>query len=128
MNLSPYAATALVNALLRNVPYTSPTTVYVGLHTADPGPDGLTAEVTPGANTYVRQPASFGVPDANSVTTISAALTWVDMPNVTVTHVSLWDASSAGSMLAAGALLSAVYVAAGEPFEIAASALTFALA
>ena len=43
--MSNYLENALIDATLRNTSYTSPTTVYVALHTADPQDDASGAEV-----------------------------------------------------------------------------------
>ena len=53
-----YLAHALLNHTLRNTAYTSPTTVYLGLHTS-------VAEVSGGS--YARQAITFGAPSNGEV-------------------------------------------------------------
>jgi len=69
--MSNYLENALVNAVLRNTAYTSPTTVYVGLYTSDPTDANTGTEVA--GNGYARQAATFATP-SNGASTTSANL------------------------------------------------------
>ena len=51
--LSDYLEDKLLDHVLRGTSYTSPTTVYVGLYTTDPGDDNSGTEVSGGS--YARQ-------------------------------------------------------------------------
>lgn len=44
-NFSTAVATAILNAIFRNTPYTGPTTVYLALYTTDPTDDDVGTEV-----------------------------------------------------------------------------------
>jgi hypothetical protein len=97
-NLSNYLENALINAVLRNTAYTSPTTVYLSLHTGDPAETGAN-EVT-GAG-YARQacawnaaangatrntnaitfPAAAGLASTGTITTIAGSLLVDDTDN-----------------------------------------------
>ena len=88
----------------------------VHLHTANPTETGAVAEVSSG--TYTGQAVTFSVIGSNAVN--AALLRWDDCGAVTVTHFSV---SKGVNRKHYGALASPVTLAAGQPLEIAASAL-----
>jgi hypothetical protein len=121
--MSNYLETALVNAVLRNTSYTSPTTVYVGLFTSDPTDAGSGTEVSGGS--YVRKAMAFSSP-SNGATSNSSAVEF-DQATAswgTVTHFGLFDASSSGNLLLHGALTTSKTIDSGDVFKFATSALT----
>lgn len=121
--MSNYLETALVNAVLRNTSYTSPTTVYVGLFTSDPTDAGSGTEVSGGS--YVRKAMAFSSP-SNGATSNSSAVEF-DQATAswgTVTHFGLFDASSSGNLLLHGALTTSKTIDDGDVFKFATSALT----
>ena len=121
--MSNYLETALVNAVLRNTSYTSPTTVYVGLFTSDPTDAGSGTEVSGGS--YVRKAMAFSSP-SNGATSNSSAVEF-DQATAswgTVTHFGLFDASSSGNLLLHGALTTSKAIDTGDVFKFASSALT----
>jgi hypothetical protein len=125
--MSNYLENALINAVLRNTSYTSPTTTYVSLHTADPTDAGSGTEVSGGS--YARTSATFASP-SNGVTTNSAA---VEFPQCTsswgtVTHIGIWDAASTGNMLFHTALDASKAIDTGDIFKIASGSLSVTLA
>jgi len=121
--MSNYLETALVNAVLRNTSYTSPTTVYVGLFTSDPTDAGSGTEVSGGS--YARKAMAFSSP-SNGATSNSSAVEF-DQATAswgTVTHFGLFDASSSGNLLLHGALTASKTIDSGDVFKFASSALT----
>lgn len=102
-NMSNYLENALINAILRNTPYTPPTTVYLALYTTDPTDADIGTESALGA--YARQPSSYGAP-ANGVTVTDADITYpvVTSGSETITHIGIRDALTAGNLLFYGAL------------------------
>lgn len=125
--MSNYLENALINATLRNTAYTSPTTVYVGLHTADPTDAGSGTEVSGGS--YARTSVTFGSP-SNGTSTNSAA---VEFPQATgswgtVSHIGIWDASSTGNLLYHTALDTSKTIETGDIFKIASGSLSVTLA
>lgn len=125
--MSNYLENALVNAVLRNTAYTSPTTVYVALYTDDPTDADVGTEVSGSA--YARQAATFGSP-SDGVTTNSAA---IEFPQATgswgtITHIAIRDASTTGNMLFHTALDASKTIATGDVFRIAAGSLSVTLA
>lgn len=125
--MSNYLENALINATLRNTSYTSPTTVYVGLYTSDPGEGNTGTEVS--GTSYARQSVTFGSP-SDGVTTNSAA---VEFPQAggswgTVTHIGILDASTSGNLLYYTALDASKTIATGDVFRIASGSLSVTLA
>jgi len=114
---------AMLNALCRNVAWTQPAAFWVKLHTADPGSAGTNAA----ALNTTRLQASFSAASAGSITT-SADINWTNVPNAeTYSHVSFWDASSAGTFLGSDDLATPRTVAVGDNFSILAGNLTLAI-
>ena len=75
---------------------TSP--VYLSLHTATPS-QGTPNEVTGGSPAYARKSATIGAASAG-VRAITGTPITFDVPaSTTVTHVGMWDASTAGNLL-----------------------------
>lgn len=115
--MTNYLKNALLDHVVGNTPYTSPTTVYAKMHTGDPG-----ADATLLASTYTTRVAvSFGAPSArvcsndatvdfNSVT-LGAPETWGG--------VSIWDASTGGNPLFQGTLSATVDMENGDSFAFA---------
>lgn len=130
--LSNFLELELLDHVLRNAAYTPPPTVYVALFTssaslAELEAGTLTNEVTAGGNTYERQAAAFDVA-ASGATANTGALTWNDMPAVTVGYVAIMDASTAGNVLFGGPLTTPRTLSAGDTFAIAAGALDVTMA
>lgn len=113
MSISNYAENKILDHLFGTAAFTMPAQVYVALHTADPGETGATAEVSGGS--YARQAIDFDAA-ANGATSNSATVTFSGMPGVTVTHVSIWDAATAGNCLFVGALTQSQALPAGSQF------------
>jgi hypothetical protein len=109
----------ILDALGNNVSFAK-ATVYVKLHIGAPGTSGANNAA---ANT-TRQLASFGTPSAGSMTT-DADILWSNVPNAeTYSHISLWDASTAGNFLGEQALAASKTVAVGDNFRIPTGSLT----
>ena len=127
MSFSNYLETELLDHVFANNAYTSPTTVYVSLHTANPDEDGSGTEVSTSGTAYARQSGSFTV-SGNTATTDAA----IEYPTATagygtVTHIGIWDASSAGNMLAYAALTASKTIASGDVFRIPAGDIDITL-
>ena len=117
-----YLDNNFLNVALRNVPYTSPATVYVSLYTVAPGVGGGGTEVAGGS--YARQTATFSVPSngqcSNTVdiTFPVASATWG-----TIVSFALMDASSGGNMLYFGNLSTSRLVLASDQVKFPAGQL-----
>ena len=105
MPTSTYLRGKVTDHVLRNIAYTTPTTVYVALHTSDP-----TIAGTPGteisAAWYARQAVTFAAQVTAGQTSNSGTITYpgVTVSSVTVTHFAIWDAPTLGNMLSFGPL------------------------
>ena len=125
--MSNYLENALINAVLRNTSYTSPTTVYVGLFTSDPTDAGTGTEVSGGS--YARTSVTMAAPSDG----VSSSSADVEFPQATaswgtVSHVGIYDASTAGNLLFHTALDTSKAIASGDVFKIASGSLTVTLA
>lgn len=120
MSISNYAELKILEHATGKTAWTMPTTLYVKLHTADPGEDGTTAAAT---NTS-RQSAAWAAAASGSIAT-SATITWTNVSTTeTYTHWSLWDNSTAGNCIWTGALSTSAAVTAGDTFQITSLTLT----
>lgn len=118
-SLSDYGAGAALTGLFNG-------TLYVALHTADPGSTGANNEVGSGVG-YARQAATFsgsGRSRANAANVVFGPATGAGFG--TVTHFSVWDAGSGGNCIAKEALGASVAVPAGKPATFVAGTLTIA--
>jgi len=96
------AATTLANNwlnMLRATAFTAPAGTFIKLHTADPGAAGTTA---PSAVT-TRASATFSAASAGAIA-LSNSPSFTMTTTETISHISVWDASSAGNFLWSAAL------------------------
>jgi hypothetical protein len=98
-------------------------TIYVKLHTADPGASGATAA---SANT-TRVQSTRASASAGSSAQSGTAPSWASWASgsETISHISLWTASTAGTFLGSAALTASKAVANGDTLTL--STLTIAL-
>lgn len=99
-------AASLANQILeiyRNVAPTLVATPFIQIHTGDPGAAG-TANVSVGSTTRIAP--TFNAASAGSMTTASFSPTgWTNGgTSETITHISVWTASSAGTFKQSAAL------------------------
>ena len=96
------AATTLANNwlnMLRGTAFTAPAATYNKLHTADPGAAGATAA----SAVTTRQAATFSAASAGAIA-LSNSPSFTMTSTETISHISVWDASSAGNFLWSAAL------------------------
>lgn len=125
MSFSNYLETKVLEHTFSNTAYTSPSTVYVGLFTSSPSEDGSGTEVSGGS--YARQSGAFTT-SGNTATTSAA----IEFPTATgswgtITHIGIYDASSAGNLLAYAALTASKAIASGDVFRIPAGDIDITL-
>lgn len=125
--MSNYLENALINATLRATTFTSPATVYVSLHTADPTDAGTGTEVSGGS--YARKSASFAAP-SNGASATNADVTFDQATGNwgTITHIGIWDALTTGNLLYHTPLTTSKTIDTGDIFKIASGSLTVTLA
>jgi len=98
-DFSDYLENKILDHVFRNTAYTPPTAVYLGLYTAAPSDAGGGTEVSGGG--YARQAITFGAASGGAISNTAAVqFTASGGSYGTVTHVGVFDASSAGNMLA----------------------------
>lgn len=119
--MSNYLEVELRKHIFRTGSFTKPTVLAVALHTADPTDAATGAEVSGGSYARVqRDPldANWTGASATSGLTDNAAAITFPAPTAnwgTITHFSIWDATSAGNMLVHGALTTPKTVNNGDP-------------
>ena len=124
---SDYLENKLLDHSLGTTPFTSPGTVYVGLHTGSPLDDDSGAnEVTGGG--YLRKTAAFAAATAGSAST-NATITFDAATAAwgTISHISLYDASTGGELLFHGAVTTSKTIETGDTFQISSGNLTISL-
>ena len=123
---SNYLENKILDHVLKNVSYTSPTTVYVGLFTTDPTDAGTGTEVSGGS--YARQvlsvtTASGGiVTSSGDVTFPQATANWG-----TISHIGILDALSSGNLLMHTPLTTAKTIETGDILKVSSGNLTVTL-
>jgi hypothetical protein len=124
MALADTVRNSFLNALCRNTSYANGS-VYVKLHTGDPGSAGTNNA----AGNTVRQQATFGSVASGGAIDNTVAIAWTSVStSETYTHVSLWTASSGGSYLGNGQLTQSKVVNSGDNFSIAIGDLDITIA
>lgn len=127
MSFSNYLETELLDHVFTNSAYTAPSTLYLALFTSNPAEDGSGTEVTTSGTAYARQTVTFSV-SGNTATTDAA----VEFPTATanygtVSHVGIYDASSAGNLIAYAALTTSKAIETGDVFRVPAGDLDITL-
>lgn len=115
--LSNYLGNALLNAVLRNNPYTSPAAIYVGLFNSNINDGSMGAEVSSGG--YQRQPITFTEPADKQVSNNSDILFPIAASNWgTITYIGLFDSQNEGNLLFHGPLEFAKSIDVSSQFKI----------
>lgn len=119
------SAANTANKLLETIGRTGTTftagTLYVKLHTGDPGSAGSANAST----VTTRYQATFSAAASGSMALSSMGGTWSMTATETISHISLWDNSTAGNFLWSVALTASKSVVSGDTLSL--STLTLAL-
>jgi hypothetical protein len=100
--------------------FTHPATVYIELHTADPGASGTTAVAATSTRTLV----TFGAASAGSMA-VTPTPSFTGAATETITHIAAFSASSAGTFYWSAALTVAKSINSGDTLNL--TTLTIAL-
>lgn len=125
MAFTTYLDTQLLTHVLGSSSYTKPSSVYIALFVGDPLSGGT--EISTSGTGYARQVGTFTV-SGNSATNNSnlsfpaATSNWG-----TITHIAIYDASTAGNQLITAALTASKSINAGDILAINSSNLTVSL-
>lgn len=113
----------MLDAFASGTDYNGNASVYVQLHTADPGAAGTTAVATE----TTRKLVSWAAASAGSKAS-NADLEWAGVAATEVyTHISFWTAAAAGTFLGSDDLSSSASMTAGQTFRIPSGQLVLSL-
>lgn len=125
MSFSDYLETKVLDHVFGGTAYTAPATLYVALFTAAPSDSGGGTEVSGGA--YARQTIAFTTSGDTTSNTTAVEFPTATANYGTVTHVGIYDASTAGNLMAWAALTSSKTIETGDVFRIPAGDLDITL-
>ncbi len=124
MSISDFAELELLDHITGIGAYTAPTTLYVKLHTGDPGEAGTSNAATE----TTRQASSWTGPASSGAVSTDADIVWTSVSTTeTYSHISVWDHATAGNHIWYGALDASKAVTSGDTFTIASGDLTLSL-
>ena len=121
MSLSNTFETHTLNYLFTATSVTRPTAWYVALFTSNPDEDASGTEVSGGA--YARQSVAFTVSGNTASNSAAIEFPTATAPYGTVTHIGVFDASSAGNLIAYAALTTSKAIDTGDVMRIPSSDL-----
>lgn len=118
MGLGVGFANAVLDALVNGANLTADTSIFLSLHTANPGTTGA-SECSDGTYARVDVSSSFSAA-ASAAATNDVAIEFPAMTTgATITHYGLWSASSAGTFYHGGDVNPDKAVGAGEVLRFA---------
>jgi len=128
-SFTDYLEAKLLDHTFRNVAYTSPSAVYLGLFTAAPSDTGGGTELS--GDAYARQAVTMAT--SGTSPTLCTNSSAVEFPTATASWgtlvaVAVFDASTSGNMLAWADLSSNRTVGSGDIFRVPANDLDITLA
>lgn len=130
--LSDYAERKILDHVFKNTTFTSPS-AYIALFTTDPSDSDSGSEVSGNGYARVQIDTLMGsAASASDVTSISNSsnITFAAASGGsfgTITHIGIYDASTAGNLLAHGALTASKQIDDGDTFQIATGNLTITI-
>jgi hypothetical protein len=124
--MSNYLEDKILDHVLKNTSYTSPSTVYLGLYTSDPTDADVGTEVSGGS--YARQSISFDVASGGVSTTDAN----IEFPQATgswgtISHIGILDALTTGNLLFHTPLTTSKVIDTGDIFRVSTGNLTVTL-
>ena len=127
MSFSNYLETELLDHVFTNTAYTAPSTLYLALFTSNPAEDASGTEVTTSGTAYARQTVTFTVSGDTATTDAAVEFPTATANYGTVSHVGIYDASSAGNLIAYAALTTSKAIETGDVFRVPAGDLDITL-
>jgi hypothetical protein len=124
MSKSNYLEDAVLDHVLGTTALTSPSAVYLSLHTTSPGEAGTGTEIS--GNNYARISVEFNAASGGSATgpTVDKEYTATGGDWGTITHFGIWDAATSGNLLYYGALTASKTIADGDSLRFVADSIT----
>ena len=116
-------ANKMLDHMHRAVASTAPAGNFIKLHTADPGSAGATAA----SSVTTRPSASFSAASAGSIAMSNTPswASWAGTNGEVVTHISVWDANTAGTFLNSAALTASKTVQTGDTLTLTSLSISF---
>ena len=114
-------ADKLLNTIGRTGTTFTAGSLYVKLHTGDPGATAATAA----SAVTTRYAVTFSASSAGSMALTSMGGTWSMTATETISHISLWDAATSGNFLWSVALTASKSVVSGDTLSLTSLTLAF---
>lgn len=114
-------ADKLLNTIGRTGTTFTAGSLYVKLHTGDPGATAATAA----SAVTTRYAVTFSASSAGSMALTSMGGTWSMTATETISHISLWDAATSGNFLWSVALTASKSVINGDTLSLTSLTLAF---
>ena len=127
MSLSNTYETNVLTWLLTGDAVTRPTSFYVALFTSNPDEDASGTEVSTTGTAYARQSVTFSVSGNTATNTAAIEFATATASYGTVTHVGVYDASTAGNLIAYAALSTSKAIDTGDVLRLPANDLDVTL-
>lgn len=121
MSMTDFLEEKLLKHVASIASYAAPGTLYLALHTADPGDTGSASEASGGS--YARQVVAFTWNAGAGRLDSSANVTFSNMPSGTFSHASIKDAASGGNTLMVGVFTSPQTLSSGQSLVVTAGDL-----
>lgn len=118
MSFTNFLETEILDHVFGGNAYSAPGTLYVGLFTAAPDDTGGGTEVSTSGTGYARQSAAFTVTGNTASNSASIEYPTATASYGTVTHVGIFDAASAGNLMAYASLTASKAIDTGDVFRI----------
>ena len=127
MSFSNFLETEILDHVFAGAAYTAPTTLYLALYTAAPGETGGGTEVSATGTAYARQSVAFTTTGNTTSNTAAVEYATATASYGTVTHVGVFDAVTAGNLMAYAALTTSKLIDSGDVFRVPAADLDITL-
>ena len=123
MSFSNTFETHVLNYVFTTTSVTRPTAWYLALFTSNPAEDASGTEVSTTGTAYARQSATFTVSGDTASNSAAIEFPTATASYGTVTHVGVFDASSAGNLIAYAALTTSKAIDTGDVLRLPANDL-----
>ena len=118
MSFSNFLETEILDHVFAGAAYTAPTTLYLALFTAAPGETGGGTEVSTTGTAYARQTVAFTTTGNTTSNNAAVEYSTATASFGTVTHVGVFDALTAGNLMAYATLSSSKAIDTGDVFRV----------
>ena len=123
MSFSNTFETHVLNYVFTTTSVTRPTAWYLALFTSNPAEDASGTEVSTSGTAYARQSVTFSVSGNTATNTAAIEFPTATASYGTVTHVGVYDASTAGNLIAYAALTTSKAIDIGDVMRLPANDL-----